>query len=172
MNKNINNKFFKSLLLLEIIIFSLLITDINSKLGDKVLRVKSMNKNNDNTNLIHEENLDKMADNEKNNEYLYYLDEVNNNKINNFNNNYNNYDSVDYNYLNENSYGENIKIVSNYVNPNLARLGANNLSLHEGARIVHQIISKPFVKKGNNSNSISGNTNTEDNKVKTFLEFN
>ena len=57
-------------------------------------------------------------------------------------------------YINENlEFNDNVKYVSAFVNPNLARLSQNDLSIGEGTKIIHQIISKSSKpKKSENRN--------------------
>ncbi len=45
-------------------------------------------------------------------------------------------------FLSKNHNG-NVRISSSYVNPYLVHSGSNDFSLHEGAKIVHQVVSKP-----------------------------
>ena len=56
---------------------------------------------------------------------------------------------------------DNIKYVSGFINPNLARLSQNDLSIGEGTKIIHQIISK--------SSKPKKNENLKEEKAQGFL---
>ena len=148
---------FNNIYIILFINLCFLLSNTNCKLGEKI-RVKSTNYNTytQASNIDNNKNL--IEDN-----YLHYIEQPND-----YNNIYNNLDF--------NGYGENIRLVSNYVNPSLNRLGGSNINLHEGTRIVHQIISRPFVKKNksedNNYYNNIDNNNNNNNKVKTFLDIN